>query len=117
MPHKVASEKDEVVREEFRTFVQENLVADMIITADESSKDDQTIFCHWGRSPRGHQASIDADFVHGECYSVVAAISVDGYVATQVVPGLVDGDEFFERPWDITGNMFCNKKVIINKGE
>src|ERR1700722_10520543 len=58
MLHKAASARDEVAWEEFRTFVWENLVADMIITADESSKDDQTIFRCWGRSPRGHQASI-----------------------------------------------------------
>ena len=66
-----------------------------MITADESSKDDHTIFHCFGRS-QGHRTSIDADFVCGDHYSIVAAISVEGYVGTRVVPGSVDGDEFFE---------------------
>ena len=51
MLHKAASERDEVAREEFRTYVQEHLVAEQVITADESSKDDRTIFHRFGRSP------------------------------------------------------------------
>jgi hypothetical protein len=45
---------------------------------------------------RGNQATIDADFVRGERFSIVAAITVDGYIGTRVVPGSVDGDEFFD---------------------
>jgi hypothetical protein len=41
---KAASERDEVAREEFREFARNNLIASMIITADESSKDSWTIF-------------------------------------------------------------------------
>ncbi|KZP32788.1 hypothetical protein FIBSPDRAFT_656379, partial [Athelia psychrophila] len=29
-------------------------------------------------------------------FSMVAALSVDGYIATRVVPGSLDGDEFFD---------------------
>ena len=96
MLHKAASERDEVAQEEFRTYVREHLVAEQVITVDESSKDDRTIFRHFGRALRGHRASIDADFVRGDRYSIVAAMSVDGYVGTRVVPGSVDGDDFFE---------------------
>jgi transposase len=96
MLHKAASERDEVAREEFRTYIREHLVVDQVITADESSKDDRTIFRRFGRAPQGHQASIDADFVRGDHYSIVAAMSINGYMATRVVPGSVDGDEFFE---------------------
>ena len=96
MLHKAASERDEVAWEEFRTYIQEHLVAEQVITVDESSKDDRTIFRRFGCAPRGHWASIDADFVRGDHYSIVAALSVDGYLATRVVPGSVDGDEFFE---------------------
>jgi transposase len=45
---KAAAEHDDVRREEFRSWAAENLVASMIVTADESSKDDRTIFRHWG---------------------------------------------------------------------
>jgi hypothetical protein len=68
----------------------------MIITVDEWSKDDRTIFLKYGRAPHGQRATIDADFVRGERYSILAAMSVDGYVGTHAVPGSVDGDEFFD---------------------
>jgi hypothetical protein len=94
--HKSASEQDEGAWEVFHTYMREHLVADQVVAADETSKDDWTIFCRWGRSPSGNQPTIDANFVHGECYSIVAAIKVDGYIGTCVVPGSVDGDEFFD---------------------
>ena len=89
-------EQDEEAREAFHTFMQDHLVADQVVTADETSKDDRTIFRRWGRSPSGNQATIDADFVCGECYSIVAAITVDGYIGTWIASGSVDGDEFFD---------------------
>ena len=67
-----------------------------MLTVDETSKDDQTIFRRWGRSPSGNQATIDANFVRGERYSIIAAMTVDGYIGTRVVLGSVDGDEFFD---------------------
>lgn len=63
----------------------------MVIIVDKTRKDDPTIFCRWGWSPQGRDATISAEFVHGECYNIVAAPSVDEYVATCVVPGSVDG--------------------------
>jgi hypothetical protein len=101
MLHKAASERDKVAWEEFMTYILEHLV----IAADESSKDDCTIFQCFSRASHGHWASIDADFVRGDCYSIVAGIGVDGYVATRVVPGCVNGDEFFEF---IVENVVCN---------
>ena len=62
----------------------------MIITADESSKDDCTIFHCWGRSVSGDRAIIESNFVRGERYSIVAAISTNGYEAFHVVHGSVD---------------------------
>lgn len=96
LARKCASERDEVAREEFRTHVRENFVAEMIVTADESSKDDRTIFRRYARAPKGQRATIDADFVRGDRYSIVAAISVDGYVGTRIVSGSLDSAEFFD---------------------
>src|SRR4051794_32830187 len=57
---KAATEHDDEAREAWQQYVQENLVASMMVTADETSKDDHTIFRRWGRSPRGHRAEITA---------------------------------------------------------
>jgi hypothetical protein len=96
MLQKAASEQDEEACQQWQEFVHDNLVTSMIITVDESSKDDQTIFWKYGCAPHGQCATIDADFVHGERYSVLAAMSVDVYVGMRAVPGSVDEDEFFD---------------------
>ena len=34
--------------------------------------------------------------MRGDRFSIVAALNIGGYVATRVVPGSVDSDEFFD---------------------
>ena len=94
--HKAATERDEDEREEFREWARKTLVPEMIVAIDESSKDDRTLYRRWGRSPSGMPATIDAQFVRGERYSLLAAMSVNGYVSTRVVEGSVDTAEFFD---------------------
>ena len=96
MISKAAAERDEVAREAFKVWAKENLLASMIVTADESSKDGRTIFRKRGRAPSGQRAISEADFVRGDRYSLLAAISVEGYIGTRVVEGSVDGAEFFD---------------------
>ncbi|THU78452.1 hypothetical protein K435DRAFT_593326, partial [Dendrothele bispora CBS 962.96] len=67
-----------------------------ILVIDETSKDDRTIYPHYGRSVLGERATIAANFVRGERWSMVAALGVEGYSAVRVVLGSVDGDEFFD---------------------
>jgi hypothetical protein len=67
-----------------------------LVIVDEMSKDDQMIYCHYCYAPAGHCATIHANFVRGEYYSLVAALSMDGYEdeAMVVIPGSVDGESF-----------------------
>jgi hypothetical protein len=71
-------------------------VACQLVMVDETSKDDHTIYQHYGRAPASHQATIHANFVQGERYTMVAALSLDGYEATSVVSGSLDGEMFFD---------------------
>ena len=54
MLHKATSERDEMTQEKFKTYIWEHLVVDQVITADESSEYDCTIFWYFGRPPQGH---------------------------------------------------------------
>ncbi|KAL5534821.1 hypothetical protein ACEPAG_1285 [Sanghuangporus baumii] len=92
--HKAAAERDEVARAQFRQYAQDNWVANQLVFVDETSKDDRTIYRHYGRSILGKAAEFSAPFVRGQCYSMIAALTVDGYMNTRVVEGSVDGDEF-----------------------
>ena len=67
-----------------------------LVFVDESSKDDRTIYRHYGRAPAGSRATIPAQFVRGERFSIVAALTTDGYMDTSVVEVSVDGSEFFD---------------------
>ena len=75
---------------------------EMIVAVDESSKDDRTIYCHCGRAPSGMRALGSMQFVRGDRYSLLAAMSVNGYISTRVVEGSVDTAKFFDF---IVGNI------------
>lgn len=93
---KAASERDEERRQEFMEYARNNWVASQLVFVDESSKDDRTIYRHYGRAILGQRAEISAPFIRGVRYSLVAALSLDGYMTQRVVEGSVDGQEFFD---------------------
>lgn len=94
--HKVACERDEELRREWMEEIQTEFVAEQMVFVDESSKDERTIYRRFGRAPKGQAATVKAKFVRGTCYSIAAAITTEGYIATRVVEGSVDGSEFLD---------------------
>lgn len=66
----------------------------MVVCIDETSKDERTLYRHYGRARRGVTPVIDAPFVQGKCYSIVAALANDGLVGARVVKGSVNSLEF-----------------------
>lgn len=93
---KVASERDEGARQEFMDYAQNHWIANQLVFVDETSKDDRIIYRHYGRSLMGTNAIIRAPFCRGKRYSLVAALSVDGYIGQRAVEGSVDGEQFME---------------------
>jgi transposase len=93
---KAAAERDEDLRQEWIQDVNTHFMASQMVFVDETSKDDRTIYRHYGRAVAGRRATISANFVRGERYSMVAALSLDGYEAVHVVPGSVDGEGFLD---------------------
>ncbi|KAF9241271.1 hypothetical protein BU15DRAFT_12521, partial [Melanogaster broomeanus] len=57
---------------------------------DETSKNELTWARHYGRAASGTRAILSDVFVRGDRYSLVAAITVDGYLAAEVVEGSYD---------------------------
>lgn len=93
---KAASEADQALRDAWMADAKANWVASQLVFVDESSKDDRTIYRHFGRSVSGMRAVIPAQFIRGIRYSIVAALTVSGYLDTLVVEGSVDGSQFFD---------------------
>jgi hypothetical protein len=75
--------------------LQMHYIGHQLVMVNETSKDDRMIYRHYGYAPAGRRATIHANFVRGEHYSIVAALSMDGYEAMAVVPGSVDGESFY----------------------
>jgi transposase len=96
MLHKAAAECDEEARAHWKVEMQANWIASQVVVVDETSKDERTLARLYGRAPSGQQANIRANFVRGQRYSMVAAMGINGYLATRVVEGSVDGGEFFD---------------------
>ncbi|KAG2157040.1 hypothetical protein DEU56DRAFT_710158, partial [Suillus clintonianus] len=57
---------------------------------DEVSKNEITWARHYGRAMAGQRAALTDVFVRGDRYSLVAAITTEGYMAAHVVEGSFD---------------------------
>ncbi|KAG1840396.1 hypothetical protein C8R48DRAFT_577254, partial [Suillus tomentosus] len=57
---------------------------------DEVSKNEITWAHQYGRAMAGRRAALTDVFVHGDHYSLVAAITTEGYMAAHVVEGSFD---------------------------
>ena len=61
--HKAAAEHDEDQRLEWKEDVNTHFIASQIVFVDKTSKDNQTIYRHYGHAVVGRRASIAANFV------------------------------------------------------
>ena len=55
---KAASERNQEGRVMFRDRAHNFVTAEMVVAADEFSKDDRTVFRRWGRSIKGTSAGV-----------------------------------------------------------
>ena len=85
-----------------------------MVFVDETSKNERTSYRHYGRSITGTRATVSTNFIQGERYSMVAALSLDGYEAVCVVPGSVDGEEFLDFIInDVVRHMFYLVRFLL----
>jgi hypothetical protein len=73
-----------------------NYTAEQMVLLDESSKDGHTLFCQYGRAPIGETPRESMVHDRGIRYSILPALTFDGYIAIRVVEGSIDGEEFFD---------------------
>jgi transposase len=93
---KAAAERDDAARAAWLHDTLSNFTAEQMVFLDESSKDSRTIFCKYGRAPRGERPVVEVSFDRGIRYSILPALTLDGYLAVRVVEGSVDGAEFYD---------------------
>ena len=96
--HKVAKERDEERRAAYHHSIQNDFsgTGGEFVAVNESSKNEHDVARRYGHSPVGNSAHLVNPFIHGERYSLVAAMSITGYLATHVVPGSLNSFTFFD---------------------
>ena len=76
-----------------------------IVTVDETSKNELTWARRWGRAMSGERAELTGVFVRGDRYSIVAAITTDGYIAVDAIEGSYNTELF---------KNFSTEKVVCS---
>ncbi|KAJ3500783.1 hypothetical protein NLJ89_g9639 [Agrocybe chaxingu] len=94
--HKIARERDEEVRADFLGAIHDNSAGagKEFVFVDEMSKNDHDTARHYGLALRGQRADFVDNFVRGDRYSMVAAITTEGYMSTRVILGSFNAEEF-----------------------
>ncbi|KAF8228046.1 hypothetical protein L208DRAFT_1293428, partial [Tricholoma matsutake] len=82
-----------------------------MVVLDESSKDGWTLIQKYGHAISGQDPFLELPFSDcGIQYSILLALTLDGYIAVQVVEGSIDGAEFY----DFVVNDVVRMQLIVH---
>jgi len=93
---RAAAERDDQLRAEWMYDFLATYSAEQMVVLDESSKDGKTLIRRYGRAQSGEDAVIQVSLDRGVRYSILPALTTDGYIAVRAVEGSIDGEEFFD---------------------
>ncbi|KAJ6479811.1 hypothetical protein C8R45DRAFT_832556, partial [Mycena sanguinolenta] len=97
---KIVVERDEVSREDYRGCIRDpdtfSGTGMEFVAVNKSSKDERTLARHYRRSPIGLPAEYVHEFIRHDRYTLTAAMSTQGYIATRIVEGSMDAYKFFD---------------------
>lgn len=94
--HKIAAQRDDILREAWQLYVDTHFTKEQYLFLDESGRSGHTMARNYGRAPRGQRPEERTMYDRGENWSILPALSLDGYVALRVIPGAVDGAEYYD---------------------
>jgi len=115
--HKIVLERDEMLRLQWKEFVLEHGEGHgrEFVVVDEMSKNDHSTARCYGYALTGERAELVDVFVRGDHYSLVAALTISGYIAAHVVPGSFDGSSFYNFIVEevVCCYSICNNPILI----
>jgi hypothetical protein len=86
---------------------------DQFVFLNEMSKNDHDTAQRYGLAMQGQWADFVDNFVCGEQYSLVAAITTQGCIATHVILGSYDSVEFFDFVAEQVVSQYCSQNVFL----
>jgi transposase len=95
---KIASERNEQQWQDWKSLLREEFRGDgrEFVCLDETSKDERSYARRYGWASSGKRPQLRDVFVRGDRYSLLAAMTVEGYIAACVIPGSFDSIEFYD---------------------
>jgi len=93
---RVAAERDDGFRADWLHNMTTNYTAEQLVFLDESSKDERTTLPRYGWSLSGQFPFDSVRLNRGIRYSVLPALTIDGYMTVRVIEGSIDGAEFYD---------------------
>ena len=97
--HKIAVKHDKWLRDEWKESFRDRTKfqgdGPEFVCVNETSKNERAYAQLRGWSFSGQPVTLSDVFVRGDRYSLVAAITIEGYIATCVVPGSLNSFEFY----------------------
>jgi len=93
---RIAAERDDAYRADWLHNITAHYTAHQLVFLDESSKDDRTMLRRYGRAISGQSPVDIVSLNRGIRYSILPALTVDGYLAVRAVEGSIEGAEFYD---------------------
>src|SRR5436853_5223472 len=107
---KAALERNEIVRAHYLAKISEHYTRNQLIFLDESSKDDRSLTRLYGYSPRNTRAQKKVVFVRGKRYTILPALTLEGFVAVDVFEGSCDKKRFVDF---VLGQVVSDNHIIF----
>ena len=93
---RAAAERDHELRANWMYDILSTYSAEQMVIIDESSKDGRTLIRKYGRAASGDDPVLTVSLDRGMRYSILPALTLDGYIAVRAVEGSINGEEFFD---------------------
>jgi hypothetical protein len=89
-------ERNEIVRAHYLVTIGEHYNRNQLIFLDESAKDDRSLSRLYGYSPRNMPAQKKVIFIRGKRYTILPALTLEGFVAVDIFEGSCNRKRFVD---------------------
>lgn len=91
---KAAKERNDMLRRFYLYNIGMNYTSEQLIFVDESAKDERTLTRLYGYSLVNTRAKKSVVFVRGKRYTILPALSLEGFIAVDIMEGSCDKEKF-----------------------
>ena len=88
--------RNEIVRVHYLATIGERYTRNQLIFLNESAKDERSLSRLYGYSLRNTRAQKKVVFIRGKRYTILPALTLDGFVALDVFEGSCDRERFVD---------------------